>query len=103
MRKFIFKVLTFCILFFSSLVVISVIYENIEIESNDYIKGMIKKHQLLDSIPSPRIIIAGGSNNAFGINSRLIEEAFELPVINLYICRSWYAFYYRRNSARCKK
>jgi len=85
MRKFIFKVLTFCILFFSSLVVISVIYENIEIESNDYIKGMIKKHQLLDSIPSPRIIIAGGSNNAFGINSRLIEEAFELPVINLSI------------------
>lgn len=31
---------------------------------------------------STKIVLIGGSNGAFGINSRLINEAFNLPVVN---------------------
>ena len=31
---------------------------------------------------STKIVIIGGSNGAFGINSRMIHEAFNLPVVN---------------------
>jgi len=47
-----------------------------------YYQGSMLKLDLLKNTPSPRIIITGGSNVAFGIDSELIEENFELPVIN---------------------
>jgi hypothetical protein len=47
-----------------------------------YYQGSVLKLDLLKNTPSPRIIITGGSNVAFGIDSELIEESFHLPVIN---------------------
>ena len=42
----------------------------------------VLKSSLLRNIPAPRIIIVGGSNVAFGIDSTLMEGEFDIPVIN---------------------
>ncbi|MBN1449647.1 MAG: hypothetical protein JW963_01415 [Anaerolineales bacterium] len=47
-----------------------------------YYRGSMLKLDLLKNTPSPRIIITGGSNVAFGIDSELIEKNLHLPVIN---------------------
>lgn len=39
--------------------------------------GTVLKHQRLDAAPHPRIVFAGGSNLAFGLDSELVER--ELP------------------------
>ena len=46
-----------------------------------YQASLLKLH-LLQTIPSPRIIIVGGSNVAFGINSELMEKELGIPIIN---------------------
>jgi len=43
----------------------------------------IDKHKRLDSLPSPKIILIGGSNFAYGINSKMIEENTHYPVVNM--------------------
>jgi len=50
---------------------------------NDYMASMIDKHQRAKDLGSPRILIAGGSNIAFNINSEKVQEEFGLPVVNL--------------------
>lgn len=41
------------------------------------------KHQRLDSLSSPKIVLVGGSNLPFGIKSEMIEEAIGLPVADM--------------------
>lgn len=43
----------------------------------------IDKHELLRNAGSPKIILLGGSNVSFGINSHLIHEHFNMPVVNM--------------------
>jgi hypothetical protein len=45
-------------------------------------QASLQKAHLLATAPSPRIIIFGGSNIAFGIDSKLIEEELDYHVIN---------------------
>lgn len=40
------------------------------------------KFKLLDSLPSPRLIFVGGSNLAFGLDSKRISDSLNIPVIN---------------------
>lgn len=51
-------------------------------DTNQYFAAAKDKHRLLREVKSPRIILVGGSNVAFGINSQEIEESFHMPVIN---------------------
>lgn len=44
--------------------------------------ALIDKHDRLQKINSPRIVLIGGSNLSFGVDSRMIEDAFGIPVIN---------------------
>jgi len=79
MRNFILK----CLLFF---LVIMILFSSIGFlsrGSNDYFYGIALKHHLLDSIRSPKIILAGGSNVAFGLDSREIADSLQMPVVNL--------------------
>lgn len=55
---------------------------------NSYYASIIDKHQHLDNLVAPRIIITGGSNVAFGINSNLIEKSLSKPIVNLSISGS---------------
>jgi hypothetical protein len=52
-------------------------------DTNNYMAAAIDKHRLLDSVKSPRIILVGGSNTAFSVDSQMLAEYFEMPVINM--------------------
>jgi hypothetical protein len=82
MRKFILNGLLFA---FAFVVVVYFTgkYHADPINKSDYMSALIDKHALLDRTPSPRIILCGGSNLTFGIDSREIEKALGVPVINL--------------------
>ncbi|MDD2923139.1 MAG: hypothetical protein PHQ36_12710 [Anaerolineales bacterium] len=52
-------------------------------DTNNYLAAARDKHRLLYSVASPRIILAGGSNVAFSIDSAKILERFHVPVVNM--------------------
>lgn len=49
---------------------------------NVYMATISDKMHLLDSIPSPRLILMSGSSMAFGVDSDLLSKELEIPVIN---------------------
>jgi hypothetical protein len=48
-----------------------------------YFDAWIDKHARLASLPPPRLILAGGSSWAFGVQSPRLERALGRPVVNL--------------------
>ena len=50
---------------------------------NSYIAATIDKHERLRGTPSPRLILVGGSNLAFGIKSKSLEEQTGRPIVNM--------------------
>ncbi len=44
---------------------------------------LIDKRVLLDATPAPRVILVGGSNLMFGVDSAVLEDALGLPVVNM--------------------
>jgi hypothetical protein len=50
---------------------------------NTYLYGVALKHRLADSIQKPKIILVGGSNVAFGFDSREIQDSLGMPVVNM--------------------
>jgi len=51
--------------------------------TSDYMAAIIDKHAMLERAEGPRVLLVGGSNLAFGVDSRAIAEATGRPVINL--------------------
>ena len=51
--------------------------------SQHYLCSMADKLELLKTAPGPRIIFVGGSNLAFGLNSKLVAEKTEYNPVNL--------------------
>ncbi|KXX66914.1 hypothetical protein AVL50_29865 [Flammeovirga sp. SJP92] len=51
--------------------------------SKSLLFAKIQKDQRLKETSSPRIIFVGGSNLSFSLNSQLIQEALQMPVINM--------------------
>lgn len=49
----------------------------------NYFASIADKHNYAQSIQKPKIILAGGSNIAFGISSDSIEKSLNIPVVNL--------------------
>lgn len=50
---------------------------------NDYIAAVLEKDRLIRTTPSPKIILVGGSNLAFGINSHMMEDSLHVHVVNM--------------------
>jgi hypothetical protein len=50
---------------------------------NDYIAAVLEKDRLIRSTPSPKIILVGGSNLAFGIDSHMMEDSLHVHVVNM--------------------
>jgi hypothetical protein len=50
---------------------------------SDYLDAIIDKHRLAERTGSPRVLLCGGSNLAFGVNSKEIEDAIGVPVVNM--------------------
>ncbi len=83
MKDFLFKVTGFFVGILA-LYYTAVFINSIRIEpGNDYMAAIIDKHERVNSIKSPRLIFAGGSNLAFGINSEKIQSETGLPVVNM--------------------
>jgi hypothetical protein len=83
MKKFIFSLITFSVLIVSLYTLIAYIVNPKNIVSNDYMAAMIDKHNRIEQLNCPKIIFAGGSNLAFGLNSEEVENEFSIPVVNL--------------------
>jgi hypothetical protein len=52
-------------------------------DENDYSQASILKHERLAQLPSPKIVLVGGSNLAFGVDSQKIEEDLKCQVVNM--------------------
>lgn len=70
-------------IFLITLVVNAVLLMNYRQNNLDsYVAAVFDKQALLSSTPSPKIILVGGSNVAFGFDSRRLSEGTGLPVVN---------------------
>ncbi|HTH49865.1 MAG TPA: hypothetical protein VMB21_20295 [Candidatus Limnocylindria bacterium] len=49
----------------------------------NYLAAIVGKHQRLEALPAPRILLVGGSNVAFGFESNRIQAALKRPVVNM--------------------
>ncbi len=54
----------------------------IPFEEDNYYLAIVDKHEALETTAPPRIILVGGSNVAFGIDSEKMENELHLPVVN---------------------
>lgn len=41
------------------------------------------KTELAQTVPGPRVVIAGGSNAYYGLNAQLLQEQLDVPVVNV--------------------
>lgn len=77
----------FCTLFLSTLIFVfivhGIIYEPKGIYSDSYQSVIQDKFRILITTDDPKIIIVGGSNCAFGINQKMIEDASGYKVVNM--------------------
>jgi len=48
-----------------------------------YMRGIRFKYQRAQEITGPKIIFAGGSNLAYGLDSEMIEKKLSIPVVNM--------------------
>lgn len=85
MKKFIGKLLLFCLLFALSLFAL-LVFGMCVVKSQylgNYQAAILDKVQRLQSIEEPKIILVGNSSLSFGMDSRLLEEELGMPVVNL--------------------
>jgi hypothetical protein len=52
-------------------------------DDNSYVAAVLEKDRLIRNTPSPKIIMVGGSNLAFGTDSRLMRDSLGINVINM--------------------
>jgi len=79
MKKIFFK---FFIMFILLIMGIGIIIL-IPLPENSYDLAIIDKHRILAETKSPKLVLAGGSNLAFGIDSAGIQDALHIPVVNM--------------------
>ena len=83
MKKFFITISVFSLLIILSLFGIIKIISPLIRNTNDYVGASIDKEKRLATIQTPKIIFVGGSNLAFGTNSKMIEDSTHYPVVNM--------------------
>ena len=78
MKKFFTKVFILLILLIAGIVIIVFL----PLPENSYDLAIIDKHRILANTKSPKIVLAGGSNLTFGIDSAAIQDRLHIPVVN---------------------
>lgn len=80
MRQLVIKIAAFILfIFLFTLLAMAILPD----DEGNYVAAIKDKHARLGSLPSPKLILAGGSNVAFGIDSELMQEKLGMPVINM--------------------
>ncbi len=82
MKKFLQRSVLFAICFISIIILSLCFIPNKRILNNS-LYALIDKHQRLDSLKSPKIILLGGSNLSFGMDSKLLSDSMNMPVVNM--------------------
>ncbi len=82
MKQFIIKI-SCLFLLVAGLLTLSLFFIPDHFSENTLLASLPSKNELLKNTESPKIILIGGSNVSFGMNSRKISEKFKIPVINM--------------------
>ena len=82
MKQFLFRIALLLVIVLAVLTLVLFAIPNNKIPDNSLFASH-DKHQRLESLSSPKIVLVGGSNLPFGIKSEMIEEAMGLPVVNM--------------------
>lgn len=53
------------------------------VDKDSFMAILIDKHRIADSIKTPKIILVGGSNLSFGIDSKMLRKGLNLPTANM--------------------
>jgi hypothetical protein len=83
LKKFIIKSFVFFTILSLVFLSLSLTFKRKYNPKTDYLAAMIDKHRLLNEIDSNRLILIGGSNLTFGINSQMIVDKLNVNVINM--------------------
>jgi hypothetical protein len=81
MKKFLLKIALFSFLITGLFTILLLCLPSKQYHDS-ILASLTDKHQMLDTTPSPRIIFVGGSSLSMGLNSKLIADAYHMPVIN---------------------
>lgn len=53
------------------------------VSDDNYLAAVLEKDRLIRTTPSPKIILVGGSNLAFGVDSRMMQDSLNVNVVNM--------------------
>ncbi|HEY1110991.1 MAG TPA: hypothetical protein VGE76_20215 [Opitutaceae bacterium] len=81
MRTFLLKLLIFALLVAGGFALL--LRWHPKAEDNQYVKVLADKEARLLATPPPRLLLVGGSNLAFGVDSAAVERALGRPALNL--------------------
>jgi hypothetical protein len=82
MTKFILKIILFVLPVFICLEIGAMVFRQ-EKDPLNYMGALADKHQFLQQLSSPKIIVIGDSSLAFGLSARVVSEAVGRPVANM--------------------
>ena len=74
-----------CVLLAAAVVLSGILISQYDTRAQDdnYLAAVLEKDRLIRTTPSPKIILVGGSNLAFGIDSRMMQDSLGLRVVNM--------------------
>ena len=52
-------------------------------QDDNYLAAVLEKDRIIRSAKSPKIVLVGGSNLAFGIDSKMMQDSLGMPVVNM--------------------
>jgi hypothetical protein len=81
MKKFLLKLFLFSLVLLG-LLLLGILLPCTPRSSESLLFAQIEKDKLLRHTPGKRIILVGGSNLSFGINSKMLSDQLKMPVIN---------------------
>lgn len=82
MKKFLYRVLAVILLVVAVLGVSLFFIPNNKLPDNSLFASH-DKHQRLEALQSPKVVLVGGSNWPFGVKSAMVEEALDRPVVDM--------------------
>lgn len=53
------------------------------VSDDNYLAAVLEKDRLIRTTPSPKMVLVGGSNLAFGIDSRMMQDSLNVNVVNM--------------------
>ncbi len=85
MRTFILKCVLFTAIATGVFLLVASRYQPRLDAESDFMASIIDKHKRLNEVQGERMLLVGGSNWAFGINSERLQEKFNYQVVNMSI------------------